>query len=54
MVEKEFLFALFKAVEANNKVGVLIDNYIKEHPVAFDDETRKLLNDCTNEALARD
>lgn len=54
MTEKEFLYALYRMVEANNKVGVLIENYIEEHQIVLDDETQKLLNQCTNEALARD
>lgn len=54
VLENDSLFALFKAVEANRKAGVLIENYIEEHQVVLDDDTRKLLNDCLNEALARD
>lgn len=54
MKEKEFLFALYKMVETNQKTGILIENYIKEHKIELDEETKKLINQCTNEALARD
>ena len=54
MTEKEFLYALYRMVEANQKTGVLIENYIKEHQIELDEETKKLLNQCTNEALAKD
>lgn len=53
MTEKEFLFALYKMVETNQKTGTLIENYIKEHKIELDEETKKLLNECTNEALAK-
>lgn len=54
MTEKEFLFALYKKLETNQKTGVLIENYIKEHIIELDEETKKLINECTNEALAKD
>ena len=54
MNEKEFLFALYKKVETNTKTGTLIKNYIEEHQIELDEETKKLINQCTNEALARD
>lgn len=54
MTEKEFLYAFYKMVEVNKKTGVLIENYIKEHRIELDEETKKLLNECTAEALAKD
>ena len=54
MTEKEMLYALYRMTEANVKTGALIDNYIKEHQVDLDEETKKLLNQCTNVALAKD
>lgn len=54
MTDKEFLFALYRMVEENQKTGILIENYIKEHKIELNEETKKLLDQCTNEALARD
>lgn len=54
MNDEEFLFALYKMTETNQKTGVLIENYIKEHQIELDEETIKLLHKCTNEALAKD
>ena len=31
MTEEEFLFALYRKVEVNQKIGVLVENYVKEH-----------------------
>lgn len=54
MTDEEMLRVLYAMVKADQKVGVLIENYIKEHQIELDEETKKLLNECTNEALARD
>lgn len=54
MTEEEMLRALYAMVKANQKTGVLIKNYIEEHHIELDEETKKLLHQCTNEALAKD
>lgn len=52
-MEKESLRALYSMVKANQKTGVLIENYIKDHQIELDEETKRLLHQCTNEALTR-
>lgn len=53
MMEKESLRALYSMVKANQKNGVLIENYIKYHQIEVDEVTKRLLHQCTDEALAR-
>lgn len=54
MTDEEMLRALYATTKASVKTGILIENYIKEHKIELDEETKKLLNQCTNEALAKD
>lgn len=54
MTDEEMLKALYAMTKANVKTGILIKNYIEEHKIELDEETQKLINQCTNEALARD